>query len=114
MAEQDPYLKLFCDNCGTLIKITTMGEIKCPLCQNANFDSNRLNLFEREVNLIPAETERENTQAEEGIRTTIAEKCPSCGHVGLYFTTAQLRSADEGQTIFYECPECHYRYQQNA
>ena len=37
-------------------------------------------------------------------RSTIREECPKCKHPFMEFYTMQLRSADEGQTVFYECP----------
>lgn len=44
----------------------------------------------------------------------VDEKCPQCGHQGMEFYTMQLRSADEGQTVFYECPDCRYKYSTNT
>jgi len=36
----------------------------------------------------------------------VDEACPKCNHPQMEFYTMQLRSADEGQTVFYECHQC--------
>ncbi len=39
----------------------------------------------------------------------IAEKtCKKCGFNQMAYATVQLRSADEGQTVFYTCMKCRY------
>ena len=44
-----------------------------------------------------------------GKRKMITEECPECGAKELAYEARQLRSVDEGQTIFYECLECGYK-----
>lgn len=41
---------------------------------------------------------------------TTQETCPKCGAKEVRYTTLQLRSADEGTTLFYYCPDCSERY----
>lgn len=36
----------------------------------------------------------------------VDERCPKCSHIGMKYFTMQLRSADEGSTVFYECLKC--------
>jgi ssDNA-binding Zn-finger/Zn-ribbon topoisomerase 1 len=44
----------------------------------------------------------------------LSQNCPECGHPKMYFSTMQLRSVDEGQTVFYECVKCHHKYSVNT
>lgn len=44
---------------------------------------------------------------------TVEEKCPKCGHNEMAFFTQQMRSADEGATVFYTCLKCKYKFTQN-
>ena len=39
-----------------------------------------------------------------GVR--MEQDCPNCPSKIMYFYTLQLRSADEGTTVFYECADC--------
>ena len=43
----------------------------------------------------------------------IKEKCPKCGNDEMHYHTLQLRSADEGATVFYTCTKCGYKYRTN-
>lgn len=40
---------------------------------------------------------------------TTTQTCPKCGRTEVRFSAVQLRSADEGSTIFYTC-DCGYKY----
>lgn len=46
-------------------------------------------------------------------RATVEETCDKCGHTKATFYTLQLRSVDEGQTVFYECLGCGHKWSQN-
>jgi DNA-directed RNA polymerase I subunit RPA12 len=58
-----------------------------------------------------AEDKGEETKSEK--HAVIEEPCPKCGYPELYFYTMQLRSVDEGSTVFYECPKCAHKYSVN-
>ena len=48
------------------------------------------------------------TEADAQTAAKIRQTCPKCGRKEMTFTTAQLRSADEGTTVFYVC-KCGHR-----
>lgn len=40
----------------------------------------------------------------------VERRCPKCGNDTMSYATLQLRSADEGQTVFYTCTKCRFVY----
>ena len=44
----------------------------------------------------------------------VERKCPKCGNDTMSYASLQLRSADEGQTIFYTCTKCQYKETENS
>lgn len=44
----------------------------------------------------------------------IDRKCPKCGNDKMSYATLQLRSADEGQTVFYTCTKCKFKENENS
>lgn len=53
-----------------------------------------------------------NKDADEG--PIVDRKCPKCGNDKMSYATLQLRSADEGQTVFYTCTKCKYKENENS
>ncbi|KAG7203915.1 hypothetical protein KM043_016938 [Ampulex compressa] len=44
----------------------------------------------------------------------VERKCPKCQCDKMSYATLQLRSADEGQTVFYTCIQCKYKETENS
>lgn len=44
----------------------------------------------------------------------VERKCPNCGCTKMSYATLQLRSADEGQTVFYTCTKCKFKESENS
>lgn len=61
-----------------------------------------LNSVEDLDTVVKAENNKDD--ADDG---PIAERrCNACGHNQMSYAAVQLRSADEGQTVFYTCLKC--------
>lgn len=49
-----------------------------------------------------------NVQSEEPEGPIVERRCPVCKNDTMSYATLQLRSADEGQTVFFTCTKCKY------
>ena len=101
----------FCESSGYSVALRDMVDT-VTIQQSSDMEE-----VMRRYNLEPLVKTSERLDEENALasrtRATVDEDCPQCGHHGLEFYTLQLRSADEGQTVFYECIQCGHKYSQN-
>jgi DNA-directed RNA polymerase I subunit RPA12 len=116
---------LFCEECGSLLDPpeSTRSEVQCASCgahvPHATFLKHRVQTVLRtgalggagDIDEAEAEAAAKGKNAE---RALVAEQCERCKHPEMYYYTMQLRSADEGQTVFYECPQCAFKSSTNT
>ena len=109
----------FC-SCGTILDASEDGSISCSVCP---FKSHFMKLQIKDsitrsapipkANWLGDDENEGDNQTINGKYAIIEEPCPKCGHPEQYFYTMQLRSVDEGSTVFYECPKCTNKYSVN-
>jgi len=113
----------FCDRCGSILEMPaelhnhitcTFCKLKCDLSEVTTAST-----VSRSAPRLQATWARDKndlaTGEEDNQHATIDEPCPKCGHPEQWFYTMQIRSVDEGSTVFYECknPDCKHKYNLN-
>ncbi|ORY65367.1 uncharacterized protein BCR38DRAFT_342392 [Pseudomassariella vexata] len=111
---------VFCMDCGNLLPASMGNEkniLKCECCGAENKDkasqtivtqskpSDFPSLLRQKLSTVQT-VERHKVQTE-AIDTSVS--CEKCGRSNIRFSAVQLRSADEGSTIFYTC-DCGNKY----
>ena len=51
---------------------------------------------------------KDDDDEDEAEGPVVERRCPQCNNDKMSYATLQLRSADEGQTVFYTCTKCKY------
>lgn len=101
----------FCVKCEMLL----MDDIKCECGHENEYDSQPATIrvwFNKRKDLAKPDKKGDDQEAE-GPR--VEKFCQKCNMLTMqtYFT-AQLRSADEGQTVFYRCIKCLIQTSENS
>ncbi|KAH8921271.1 putative RPA12-13.7 kd subunit of DNA-directed RNA polymerase I [Atractiella rhizophila] len=112
----------FCPACGTLLDVPGATEdiIKCAACgrvEDAKIYENVVIRSRSRPDAFPSalKDKKALVQFQMGKKSKgalIDEKCKACGHPQMHFETRQEKSADEGTTVYYECPKCGEGYRQ--
>ncbi|KAK2746049.1 DNA-directed RNA polymerase I core subunit rpa12 [Myotisia sp. PD_48] len=109
---------IFCRDCGNLLNESTGDEttiLTCDICGAKNKDrASKTIVSESKANAFPSallskrSAVRTLTAEEQRTDVAIKQTCSACGNPEMRFYTQQLRSADEGTTVFFSC-ECGYK-----
>ncbi|XP_011299356.1 DNA-directed RNA polymerase I subunit RPA12 [Fopius arisanus] len=112
----------FCSDCGSILPLLgDRGAVKCYACGRSwgpevfgdmamTYTITMTALDAYEDTKVKEEEEKE----EEAEGPVVDRKCPQCGNDKMSYATLQLRSADEGQTVFYTCTKCKFKETENS
>lgn len=119
----------FCAQCGSILDPPVGDQVNCDVCGfKCKFDDINVGEVithsavrtkpawigeEEEIHEHGSSGDKKASSGKASKHVLIEEPCPKCAHPELYFYTMQLRSVDEGSTVFYECPKCAHKYSVN-
>lgn len=106
----------FCPDCGTLLPpLRSQGDISCLACRRvveADLFHERVMSYTVKFNKV--ENPRKEKKEEDVDGPVVERRCPKCGHEKMSYAAVQLRSADEGQTVFFTCLKCKFKESENS
>lgn len=113
---------VFCTDCGNLLpasKGSSKNILQCECCGAENQDtaSNTIVTHSKPSDFPSFLRQKLSTtqtikRHEVNTEATTTQTCPKCARTEVRFSAVQLRSADEGSTIFYTC-DCGYKWSEN-
>ncbi|KAL6261066.1 DNA-directed RNA polymerase I subunit RPA12 [Pogonomyrmex barbatus] len=116
----------FCPDCGSILPLLgKRGEVTCYTCKR-EWGSDASSVIEVFGNMemthtIPFNTKHTYASAKEANDSdddaegpVVERRCPQCQNDKMSYATLQLRSADEGQTVFYTCTKCKFKETENS
>jgi len=110
----------FCPGCGALLpSLTSTGDVSCICCKyvvSSKLFDEKVIRYTVEFNSLEGtgKTKKKKGEIDQADGPVIERKCVKCGHDLMSYAAIQLRSADEGQTVFFTCLKCGYKESENS
>ncbi|KAK1804903.1 hypothetical protein P4O66_019272 [Electrophorus voltai] len=109
----------FCPECGNILPVPLLkDDISCPRC------SFKISVREFAGQVITSSVVfnplDESSSAVESKKDSelsgpvVDRRCSRCNKEGMVYHTRQMRSADEGQTVFFTCIHCRYQEKEDS
>lgn len=101
----------FCGDCGSILpQVTGFSEqIVCYCCKQPS-EMKAGGKMEYRILFNQRQEDGQEThgknEKEQDDGPVVERVCPKCGCDKMSYATLQLRSADEGQTVFFTCVKC--------
>ncbi|XP_053981599.1 DNA-directed RNA polymerase I subunit RPA12 [Hylaeus anthracinus] len=110
----------FCSDCGSILPLLNdYGDVKCYGCKRswgpeAFGDMAMSYTIHFNDKNVYGSTKQQEDNEDDAEGPIVERKCPQCNNDKMSYATLQLRSADEGQTVFYTCTKCKYKETENS
>nr|XP_046274325.1 DNA-directed RNA polymerase I subunit RPA12 isoform X2 [Scatophagus argus] len=108
----------FCPECGNILPLPGIqGTVRCPRCSfcfPATGFSGRDIQSTFSFNPVEQLSLALEDEDPEVMGPVIDRRCSRCNKEGMVYHTRQMRSADEGQTVFFTCTHCRYQEKEDS
>ncbi|KAK7420041.1 DNA-directed RNA polymerase I core subunit rpa12 [Neonectria magnoliae] len=105
---------VFCTDCGNLLpstKGTERNMLRCECCGAENRDTGSKSIItQTKPSDFPSFLRQKLQSSVQAVekhkiqtQSTIIQTCPNCGQEEVKYSNVQLRGADEGSTVIYNC-----------
>ncbi|KAL0127594.1 hypothetical protein PUN28_003113 [Cardiocondyla obscurior] len=110
----------FCPDCGSILPLLgEKGSVVCYTCKRewnsevfGNMEMTHTIFFNTKHTYASTKEVDDSDDDTEG--PVVDRRCPQCLNDKMSYATLQLRSADEGQTVFYTCTKCKFKETENS
>jgi DNA-directed RNA polymerase I subunit RPA12 len=106
---------LICDCCGAQNKGTRLGIGYGRFAKFVLDTSSKTVVTKTKASAFPSQLRQKRStvqtveRADRIVEARIAQTCPECKNPEMKYYSVQLRSADEGSTVFYTCEKCGHK-----